>query len=92
MKKKPTKATTIQYFTKFLRGSYTGSLKEVRLWRGVLLQLIIDATGYSGHNGGDKYVAWSLVTENRADFKELCELADVNSDFVRDNVRKVLYG
>ena len=82
----------IRYFTRWLREQSDGYSKELKLWRGVLLQLIIDATGYSGHNGGDKYVAWSLVTENRADFKELCELADVNSDFIRDTVKGVLYG
>lgn len=92
MKKKPTKATTLRLFYQFLRSHSHNGCKEVKLWRGVLLQLIIDAIGYSGHNAGDKYVAWSLVTENRADFKELCELADVNSDFIRDTVKGVLYG
>ena len=92
MMKKPTKATIVRYFTRWLREQSADYCKEIKLWRGVLLQLIIDATGYSGHNGGDRYQAWNLLIENRRDFRELCELADVNPDFIRDTVKGVCHG
>ena len=92
MKKKATKATTVRFFYRYLRGRSSGISRELVLWRSVLLQLIIDAVAYTGYAVGDKHVAWSLITENRPDFRELCELADINPEFVRDATKGVLYG
>ena len=67
--------------------------RMVQLWMAVILQACRDAEFNSTANNAQlfKENAISWLTNDSADFRQVCSLAGVDSDFIRDRAR-VKYG
>lgn len=68
---------------------------EIRLWQGVIIQAIQDATNKRNSSWINKHeinqaILW--FERDGKDFKQVCSFAEMDSSFVRNNTLKIVYG